>query len=165
MTKKLFSIIICTLLSTLFFTFTSCSDDSDESSLKSDLTINGKSYKAEIPSCDDGYINNDEDIWVGCYFETILNGKEETYHFSIYFYDTYKLANLKDGDVTDIISVSEFRHLSYIGFPTFEITDGKVFLKHTGKDAIMLEFQNFTFINEDTENSYIVNGSIEYKIE
>lgn len=160
MFKNLLSFLLCVLFSTL--TLTSCSNDEEESGSKGSFIIDGENYRVEMASCTDGV--QEEYANAGCFFEAILYGDEDAYHFTVELVSIYQLDKLKSGDdVTDKTGVYSLRLLTNTDFSRYQETDGKVIVKSVSNNKITLEYKNFTFNRDGSKYSYIVNGVIEYE--
>lgn len=159
--RKFYTAIVCVIL--CLISLSSCSNDEDGgNNPKGSVTINGNSYRAENCECKDGVLEEYADV--GCYFETLLYGNEDSYRFSIKLYNIYDLDKLHSGDdITDIVTVSTFCYLTSADASRFEDNGGKIVVKSVNNNTICLEFNNFKFNRRNNDTSYTVNGTIEYE--
>lgn len=82
MKRKFFLTLVCTVLSTLCFMFSSCStDDENESGVNGSLIVNGESFQVEDATISDGVSN--EDVLVGRMFGARIIGSDDSYFFTL----------------------------------------------------------------------------------
>lgn len=160
MKRKCVFTMLCTVLSALCFIFSSCSSN-EENVVNGSLTVNGESFLAEEATISDGISN--EDVLVGRMFGTKIIGSDDYYFFTLEYIhwdnNGHYSFELVEGDITDFISVETFSH-SPVTISGYDYISGKVFLTRN-KNIITLNFQNYTFINEN-DWKFVLNGAVKY---
>lgn len=127
MKRKNFLTLVCVVLSTFCFMFSSCSPD-NENGVSGSLAVNGERFQIEDATISDGVSN--EDVLVGRMFETKITGSDDYYYFTMEYihWDNGRYSfDLVEGDITDYISVETFSR-SPVSIANYDYISGKVFL-------------------------------------